>query len=357
MDKPLRIGFLGAGGIARSHSYALDTMKYYYSDAPAIEKVVVASRTPENREAFASALGFKETSSPQEIWQRDDLDALYILGPNQTHTPQLLNASHMTKLSRIYVEKPLGISKQEIRDLQSLDQNNENKFIMVGFQFLHKSAIRNALIHWKSGVFGTPVHFRAEYMHGSYINDAYRRYREDRLAPIPINGAAADLGSHILSLLTAFLGETLVVTAARKSGDDEDVHLRNYLGTTAMIEELKSGAVGTFLASRVSPGTGDRLTLEINGTVGALRFTSQQPDCYESYLPDEGWCRHEINSNYLPLSKFPSSYLPSGWLRALVHNHYLFLGGNSEHSFIPTLQHGIQVQKLIQQMADFILSD
>jgi len=124
-----------------------------------------------------------------------------------------------------------------------------------------------------------------------------------------------------------------------------------------MIEEPKSGAVGTFLASRVSPGTGDHLTLEINGTVGALRFTSQQPDCYESYLPDEGWCRQEINSNYLPLSKFPSSYLPSGWLRALVHNHYLFLGGNSDHSFIPTLKHGIQVQKLIQQMADFILSD
>ncbi len=357
MDKPIRIGFLGAGGIARSHSYALDTMKYYYSDAPSVEKVVVASRTPESRETFASALGFRETSSPQEIWQRDDLDAIYILGPNQTHTPQLIKAAAKPNLSRIYVEKPIGISQQEILDLEALNQNNHGKFIMVGFQFLHKSPLRNALIHWKSGVFGTPVHFRAEYMHGSYIDYDYRRYRKERLLPIPINGAAADLGSHILSLLTAFLGESLVVTAARKSGDYDDVPPGNDLCTTAMIEEPLSGAVGTFLASRVSPGTGDHLTLEINGSVGAIRFTSQTPDSYESYLPDEGWCRHEINSNYLPLSKFPSSYLPSGWLRAMVHNHYLFLGGKSEHSFIPTLDHGIQVQKLIQQMADFILSD
>jgi predicted dehydrogenase len=357
MNKPLRIGFLGAGGIARSHSYALDTMKYYYSDAPSFEKVVAACRTPETREAFASQLGFCESSSPQDIWQRDDLDAIYILGPNQTHTPQLLQAAAMPGVSRIYVEKPIGISQQEILDLEALDKNNQDKFIIVGFQFLQKSPIRNALIHWKTGVFGTPVHFRAEYMHGSYIDHDYRRYREERLAPIPINGAAADLGSHILSLLTAFLGETLVVTAARKSGDYDDVPKGNDLCTTALIEEPVTGAVGTFLASRVSPGTGDHLTLEINGTVGAIRFSSQNPDCYESYLPDEGWCRHEVNSNYLPLSKFPSSYLPSGWLRALVHNHYLFLGGNSEHSFIPTLQHGIQVQKLIQQMADFILSD
>ena len=123
-----------------------------------------------------------------------------------------------------------------------------------------------------------------------------------------------------------------------------------------MIEEPISGAIGTFVASRVSPGTGDHLIFEIRGTRGSIIFSTSQPDIYESYLPGEGWRRHEINSDYLPLTKYPSGYTPSGWLRALVHNHYLFLGGNSDGSVIPDLSHGIQVQRLILQIARHILS-
>ncbi|MEA3326346.1 MAG: Gfo/Idh/MocA family oxidoreductase [Chloroflexota bacterium] len=356
MKNTLRIGFLGAGSIAKSHAYALDTLKYYYPDAPTIEKAVVATRTHESREAFAEVYGFSETSPPQEIWQREDLDALYILGPNQTHTPQLLKAAHMPNLKRIYVEKPIGTTQQDIFDLEALNTRNLNKFIMVGFQFLQKSAIRKALAHWQSGVFGNPVQFRIEYLHSSYLNAEYRKYRADRLLPIPLHGATADLGSHILSLLTAFLGDTLVVKAAAASGGYPDVPEDSDLCTTAMIEEPITGAIGTFVASRVSPGTGDHLILEIRGTRGTLLYNTSQPDIYESYLPGEGWRRHEVNSDYLPLTKYPSSYTPSGWLRALVHNHYLFLGGASDISFIPNLLHGIQVQKLIQQIAGFVLT-
>jgi len=356
MKNTFRIGFLGAGSIAKSHAYALDNLKYYYPDAPTIEKVVVATRTPKNRESFASAFGFSETSPPDDIWQRDDLDTLYILGPNQTHTPQLLKAAGMPNLKRIYVEKPIGTTQQDIVDLEALNKGNSSKFIVVGHQFLQKSAIRKALTHWQSGVFGKPIHFRTEYLHSSYLNPEYRRFRADRLVPIPINGAAADLGSHVLSLLIAFLGGTLVVKAAEASGDFADVPEGNDLCTTAMIKEPISGAIGTMVASRVSPGTPDYLTLEIHGTRGTLLYSTAQPDSYESYLPDEGWRRHEVNSDYLPLSKFPSGYTPSGWLRALVHNHYLFLGGNSENSFIPNLLHGIQIQKLLQQIAGFVLT-
>jgi len=356
MNKAVRIGFLGAGSIAKSHAYALDTMKYYYPDARNIEKVVVATRTRESREPFAEAFGFSETCPPQEIWQREDLDALYILGPNQTHTPQLLKACQVNNLQRIYVEKPIATTQQDILDLEALNTRNQSKFIMVGFQFLQKSAIRKALAHWQSGVFGKPVNFRVEYLHSSYLNAEYRKYRADRLLPIPLHGAAVDLGSHILSLLTAFLGDTLVVKAAAASGGYPDVPEDSDLCTTAMIEEPISGAIGTFVASRVSPGTGDHLIFEIRGTRGSIIFSTSQPDIYESYLPDEGWRRHEINSDYLPLTKYPSGYTPSGWLRALVHNHYLFLGGNSDGSVIPDLSHGIQVQRLILQIARHILS-
>jgi predicted dehydrogenase len=354
MEKQVRIGFLGAGGIAQAHAYAVDALKFYYSDVPQIEKVFVASPTPASRERFAERFGFDEAIPPDTVWNRTDIDTLYILGPNHTHTPQLFQAVQMPNLHRIYVEKPIGSTQQDILDLEGLVQSDHHKFIMVGFQFLQKSAIRKALVHWKSGIFGEPIHFRAEYLHSSYLDSAYRHKNQSRFEPIPANGATVDLGSHILSLLLAFLGDDLVIKTAASSGHFEDVPPHTDLCLTAFLEELASGAAGTLLASRISQGTGDHLTLELYATQGALRYNTVEPDSYETFLPDLGWLRHEVMSDYLPASKFLSAYMPSGWLRALIHNHYLFLGGDPDISFIPGLDHGIRVQQLIQDIADHL---
>lgn len=355
MENHVRIGFLGAGGIAQAHAYALDALKYYYADAPTIEKVVVASPTPESRQGFARRYGFNEAATPEEIWERNDIDSLYILGLNHTHTPQLLKAARIPSIQRIYVEKPIGVSRQDLQDLEALNESEHGKFILMGFQFLQKSALRKALAHWQSGAFGDLIHFRTEYLHSSYLDPAYRQKNIGRMQPIPRQGAAVDLGSHALSLLIAFLGEDLVVKTAAASGRFPDVPTGSDLCTTALIEEANSGAIGTFLASRISQGTGDLLTLDLRGTRGALVYSTAQPDNYETYLPDLGWQRHEVLSDYLPASKFTADYAPSGWLRALVHNHYLFLGGDPGISFIPDLTHGIRVQYLLQEIADHIL--
>lgn len=351
----VRIGFLGAGGFAHSHAFALDALKHYYEDAPAIERRVIASPTPASREAFANRFGFEEAIHPDALWEREDIDTVFILGPNHTHTPQLLQAARMPAIKRIYVEKPIGISRQDLHDLETFEKSKHGKFILVGFQFLQKSALRKALAHWNSRAFGEPIHFRAEYLHASYLDFDYRQKNAGRLLPIPANGAVADLGAHALSLLIAFLGGGLIVRTAATSGRFEDAPKYSDLCTTVMLQEPTSGAIGTLLASRVSQGTGDQLSLEIRATQGALRFDSAQPDIYQTYLPEYGWQSHAVMSDYLPSSTFPSGYTPSGWLRALVHNHYLFLDGDAGPSFVPDLKHGIQVQRLIQAIADQII--
>lgn len=357
MNDPVRVGFLGAGGIAQAHAYALDALKYYYKDVPEINKVVVASPTPSSRESFAERFGFSEAVPPEEIWDRDDINTLYITGPNHTHTPQLLNAAKMPNIQRIYLEKPVAVSQQEIYQLEALNQSDHGKFIIIGFQFLQKSPVRKAIHHWKSGDFGDLIHFRAEYLHSSYLDQKYRDKRADRLLPIPQHGAVVDLGSHVLSMLTAFLGDHLVVRDAAASGFMEDVPENSDLCTTVMLEEPTSRAVGTLVASRVSAGTGDWFRIELWGRQGTILFDTSQPDIYRTFLPEEGWRAHKVMSDYLPDSKFPSDYTPSGWLRALVHNHYLFLGANPGISFIPDLHHGIVVQQLLQDIAENLLTN
>jgi len=355
MGNTVRVGFLGAGGIARAHAYALDALKFYYEDAPEIKKLVVASPTPLSRESFAGRFGFAEAVPPEKIWDRKDIDTLYITGPNHTHTLQLLKAVKMPNIDRIYVEKPLAVSQIEIEQLEALNRSDHGKFIMIGYQFLQKSPIRKALDHWKSGDFGDLIHFRIEYLHSSYLDPEYRQKRKSRLAPIPQNGAAVDLGSHALSMLTAFLGDRLVVLNAAASGDFDDVPGESDLCTTVMLKDPVTGGVGTMVASRVSAGTGDSFRLELWGSWGSILFDTTQPDIYRSYLPGAGWCTHDVMSDYLPASKFPSDYMPTGWLRALIHNHYLFLGGEPGISFIPNLHHGIVVQCLLQDIAENLM--
>lgn len=357
MSNSIKIAFLGAGSIARAHAYALDTLKYYYSDSPVIIKSLIASPTLQSREDFASRFGFAEAIPPEDIWEREGIDALYILGPNTTHTPQLLKAVQLPNLQRIYVEKPLGASLEDLRTLESLQKSKPKQFIMVGFQYLQKSAIRKALAQWKSGIFGEPIHFRAEYFHSSYLDPSYRQRYPSRMATIPQNGAMVDLGSHSLSLLIAFLGDSLYVKTAGSSGRFADVGAETDLCTTVLLEDRATGALGTLVASRISQGSGDLFTLDIRGTQGAMTYTTSQPDCFETYLPDAGWQRHEVMGDYLPSSKFPSDYAPTGWLRALVHNHYLFLSGEPGVSIIPDLNHGIQVQRLIQQVSNFLSTE
>lgn len=353
MTVKVRIGFLGSGGIARAHAYALDALKYYYADVPQIERVVVASPTPQHREAFAERFDFAESSTPDELMERDDLDAVYILGSNATHTPQLLKLINHPSIDRIYVEKPLAVSQEEVEQLEVANAQDHGKFIMMGFQFLQKSPIRKAMAQWQTGDFGKLVHFRTEYLHSSYLAPEYRKKKTNRMIPIPLDGAMVDLGSHVLSMLTAFVGNGLhVLSATSNNGGLVSADVDTDLCSIALLEDAATGGIGTVTASRITSGTGDQLKLELHGTKGAILFDTSDPDIYRSYQPDEGWRRHDVFSDYLPASKFSSAYVPSGWLRALVHNHYLFFGGEPGISFIPDLVHGIQVEKLVLQIAD-----
>jgi predicted dehydrogenase len=82
------VGFIGVGGIARSHAYSLNSLKFYYNDIPGIELAAVCSANPSSRE------------------------------------------------EEILVKK--------------LAEKHSSVNIQIGFQYLYTAAIREALIFWRS---------------------------------------------------------------------------------------------------------------------------------------------------------------------------------------------------------------
>jgi len=349
-----RLAVVGSGSMAQCHTYAFNALRHYYRPCPTFVPAVVASPSPERRDEFAKRNGFEAAVSPEELWVRDDVDGVFLAGPNSTHFEHLIAATEMKSIRRIYLEKPICASRQEMEELSARLTNwPSDKTVQIGYQFLQMGAFRKALSLIREGVFTDPVCISARYLHSGYLSEGYRRSRQHRLLALPAGGAAVDLGSHVLSMLVALLGDEIEVIAAGSSGRFRDVPAGSDLCTNVLIRENRSGATGTITASRISAGSDDLLEIEIHYLNGALRLSTEHPDILETFQTRSGArVAHHCGNDYRPLSSFPAPKVASGWIRPLIHAHYLFLGGVDPWAFVPDLKHGLVVQRLLQGIAD-----
>ncbi|WP_340112808.1 Gfo/Idh/MocA family protein [Maribellus mangrovi] len=352
----IKVGFIGAGGIARAHAYAIEALKFYYSDIPEIILESVTSARKESRESFTKKYGFKKAQSLNEFASNKEIEAVFILGPNKVHFEHFEMALKMPSVKYIYLEKPVCSSQEEEQKMKVLLlEAGDNVKVQVGFQYLQTSSVRQALKFWKSGKIGKPIHFDLKYYHGDYLQKTYREKRVTRLTPAPDGGAMADLGTHGISLLMAFLGEELQITSALQAGDFQDVPAGSDLFSSLSMYDPNTGAVGNIAASRISSGSGDLVHFELYAEKGALRYSSQHPDFFEYYLEGtDQWVKQVVGSHYKPVTSFPSGHVSPGWLRSMVHAHYLFFTNDDQQSNIADLQHGLAVQRIVRETADHL---
>ncbi|MGD9329400.1 MAG: Gfo/Idh/MocA family oxidoreductase [Cyclobacteriaceae bacterium] len=352
----VHIGFMGAGGIARAHAYALNSLKFYYDSVPDFVFESVTSARKESRSEFALKYNFESAQDISAFTNNSSIDTVFILGPNNVHFDHLEIALSMPHVKNIYLEKPVCSSYEEEKKMHKLLSNlPEEKNILVGFQFIQSAAIREALNFWRTGILGKPIHFDLKYYHGDYLQVSYRLKRKTRLTPAPDGGAMADLGSHGISMLMAFLGNDLKILNALQAGSFDDVPTDSDLFSSITLLDPKTKAVGNMSASRISSGTGDWVNLELFAENGYLKYSSYDPDTFEYYLESDQKCiKQAVGSNYQPVTSFPSGHVPSGWLRAMIHAHYIFLTGDSRGSFLPDLSHGLAVQRIVRETASHL---
>jgi hypothetical protein len=145
------------------------------------------------------------------------------------------------------------------------------------------------------------------------------------------------------------------MTGALQSGSFDDVPEGSDLFSLITLYDRSSGAAGSLAASRISSGTGDSLSIELYAEKGALRYSSDSADYFEFYTEETGvWSRQPVGSNFSPVTSFPSGHVPAGWLRAMIHAHYVFLLDGSSETVIPDIRHGLAVQGLVNRTAEHL---
>lgn len=215
------------------------------------------------------------------------------------------------------------------------------------------------------GKLGHILTFHAAYLHNSCCNPAKPAGWKQN-ADICGGGVLFDLGSHIIDLVRHLCGEFTAVSGMAQIGFPERAGMDGQPWKTNadeafyLLAELACGARGTIVASKLSTGANDDLTLDIRGTAGSIRFSLMEPnwlDFYDAAQLGEpigglrGFTRIEcVGRAPAPGGMFPSPKAPVDWLRGHIGSMYAFLDAVSRNDSTtgPTFADGAAVDAIME---------
>ena len=205
MDKILNVALVGCGNIAQNHLKALKSIPY-------IKVVALCDIKPERAEKKKAqhAPDAKIYTDYEQMLEEETLDAVHIATPHYLHAPMAIAA--LNKNINVFLEKPVCISREEIKALLLAEQKSTAK-ITVCFQnrFNPTTLLAKNIIDEDGGaLFGYATVFwdRDEKY---YTESGWRGSYKTEGGGVMINQAI-----HTLDLLIQFLGkpETLYATKA-----------------------------------------------------------------------------------------------------------------------------------------------
>lgn len=120
----LRVGCIGAGTFAREQIFPNLRQE-------GVRLLCVASASGVTAEAARKKFGFAHACTPSELFDRPDVNAVFVLSRNRTHAEYVARALQCGK--RVFVEKPLAVTREQLREIQAAYQRASHPFLMVGF--------------------------------------------------------------------------------------------------------------------------------------------------------------------------------------------------------------------------------
>ncbi|MGU3644297.1 Gfo/Idh/MocA family protein [Microbacterium sp. C23T] len=255
-DSALRVGILGAGGIAER------AMVEPAHQVPDVRVVAVGARDPERARAFADLLDVPESGDYDAILAHPDVDLVYVALPPAFHAQWATRALEAGK--HVLCEKPLSANEAGARAIaDAADAAGRRAF--VGFHYRLHGFTQRLLEVMGSGMLGTVEQVDIDFS----IPDFVVKPGNIRLDGDLAGGAVMDVGCYAADLLRAAWGEPRVVSSASVVSEADP---RVDLQTDALLE-LPGGAPARLRASFLGKGKGS-MSLRVQGSDATLDATS-----------------------------------------------------------------------------------
>ncbi len=297
MPELLRIGIIGAGGVARSihlPGFAL---------CPDVEIAAVCDPDPQAARSLEVSRIFEQ---PEELLASGGVDAVVIATPNHLHRQIALAAIAAGK--HVLCEKPLALNAGDAREMAAAAEL-AGVVHMTAFTYRFTPALQYLKRLVESGELGGLRTVRAAYLMAlSKHLLGWRSLR--RLAG---SGVLADIGSHLVHMVQFLAGDIAALTASkRRFREDPESDVEDWI---SFLAEFSGGACGTFEISRVCAGRGagisEDIFIELYGDAGSAVFSLQDPWALRVALGPEAAdpaCpmeRREVPAEFLKIAGSP----------------------------------------------------
>jgi len=331
----MNIGIIGFGGMGKTHAYAVENLKYFYSPLDFSAKILgVCCAHYEKALAAKDTYGFEKVyRNEDELIADPDIDIVDICTPNNLHYETLKKAIAAGK--HVYCEKPLCTTAAEAAEIASLARE-EGVICAIVFNTRFLLPVLRAKELVFDGRIGDVVSFSGRFLHSS-AHDPLKNAGWKQNRDICGGGVLFDLGSHTIDLIRWICGEFSEVSGISqiayptRRGMNGESWNTNADEAFYMTARLECGACGTIAVGKIMAGTNDDHSFEIYGTKGTVAFDLMQPNFlrfYDGTKPESerGFTNIECCGRYpAPSGVFPGVKAPVGWLRGHVGSMYNFL--------------------------------
>lgn len=190
--KTVKLGLIGAGGIAQAHCNAI-------SGIEGVELVAASDLVKDNVERTANRWGIKKTFTDyNEMLKMDELDGVVVCTPTAVHAPPTIAALKAGK--HVLCEKPMEASLQAATEMVRTSHET-GKILMIALKLRYTPQVRKAKEIISAGTLGdiyyaeTVADRRRGNPGGSFIRKATAGF-----------GAAADIGVYALDTALYLMG-------------------------------------------------------------------------------------------------------------------------------------------------------
>ncbi|HLJ11502.1 MAG TPA: Gfo/Idh/MocA family oxidoreductase [Planctomycetaceae bacterium] len=341
MIKPLNIGLIGYGFMARAHSNAYCRVNNFFDVAYKPVLKALCARSADQAQAFAGKWGYESVETDwKKLVARKDIDAIDICVPNNLHHDIAVAAAKAGKM--VLCEKPLSMDTKEGQKMvAAVERARVPNMVWYNYRRIPAVTLAKRLVD--EGRLGRIFHYRAVFLQDWTISAELPQggqglWRLDVKAAG--SGVTGDLLAHCIDTAIWINGAIENVSAMTETFIKQRKH--NLTGkmekvgiddACAFLARFENGSLATFESTRYARGHKALYTFEINGERASLK-----------------WDLHDLHR--LQFFDHGDEGRLRGWKSIHVTDH----GG--EHPYmdkwwVPGLQIGYE-HSFVHQVADFL---
>jgi predicted dehydrogenase len=334
----MRVAMVGYGFMGAAHSQGWRVAPRFFDLPAQPEMSLLVGRNSGPVAEAAAKWGWAETTTDwREAIRRDDIDVIDIVTPGDSHAAIAIAALEAGK--HVLCEKPLANTVDEAAAMADAAASAATRgvYAMVGFTYRRVPAATFARELVTGGAIGEVRQVRAEYLQDWLVDEtaplAWRLQKEHAGS-----GALGDIGAHAIDLSQFITGQRLTgvsgiidTVVTERPLLAEGSGLSGTAGTgfgTVTVDDValfngrfEGGALGSFVASRMSTGRKNALRIEVSGSRGAIAFDLEDLNAlgyYDGTAPTDrqGFSKILVTE---PEHPYVASWWPAGHMLGYEH--------------------------------------